>query len=106
MKIKKIIARKLKAQQEQEMERARSLSSHVSTRCYRAPEISMIERYDQAVDMWSLGCVLYEILHTVLESKEESLANEKNKYRHVLYNGISCYPLSPNPDAKSGQKCI
>jgi mitogen-activated protein kinase 1/3 len=52
----------------------RSMSSHVSSRWYRAPELSLIEKqYDQASDMWSLGCVIYELLHCSLESKEEEL---------------------------------
>ena len=38
------------------------ISSHLGYRWYQAPEISMIERYDQAVDMWSLGCVPSEEL--------------------------------------------
>ena len=36
---------------------------HVGTRWYRPPEISLCERqYDQASDMWSFGCILYELL--------------------------------------------
>ena len=49
----------------------RSLSSHVSSRWYRSPEISLIEsQYDQASDMWNLGCILYEILHAAKETDD------------------------------------
>jgi dual specificity tyrosine-phosphorylation-regulated kinase 2/3/4 len=37
------------------------LSSYAQSRAYRAPEIIMQKEYSTQVDMWSLGCVLYEI---------------------------------------------
>ena len=41
----------------------RSLSKHVQSRWYRAPEVILTEReYDQAIDMWSVGCILAELL--------------------------------------------
>lgn len=74
----------------------RSMSSHVSSRWYRAPELSLIEKqYDQASDMWSLGCCIYELLHCSIETKEEEIEQVDNPYRHVLFQGDSCYPLSP-----------
>lgn len=44
----------------------RSMSSHVSSRWYRAPEISLVQHYDNASDMWSLGCILYELLKSTI----------------------------------------
>lgn len=45
------------------------LHTQIGTALYKAPEISgyyestdLLYGYDQAVDMWSLGCVLYELL--------------------------------------------
>jgi serine/threonine protein kinase len=41
----------------------RHVSLHVGSRWYRAPEISIIEKqYDQASDLWGIGCILYELL--------------------------------------------
>ena len=41
----------------------RSLSSHVVTRNYRPPEIVLLEkRYDQSADMWSIGCIIYQLI--------------------------------------------
>lgn len=60
------------------------MSSHVSSRWYRAPEISLVQPYDNASDMWSLGCILYEILKSTTTPKQS-----------VLFQGEHCYPLSP-----------
>ena len=35
---------------------------YVQSRYYRAPEIVLGVAYDHAVDMWSLGCILYELI--------------------------------------------
>jgi serine/threonine protein kinase len=35
---------------------------HVVTRWYRPPEIILLQEYTSAVDMWSAGCVLAELL--------------------------------------------
>ena len=41
----------------------RSLSNGVATRHYRAPELIILEpEYDQSVDIWSLGCILIELI--------------------------------------------
>ena len=41
------------------------MSSHIGSRWYRAPEISLCEKkYDTAIDIWSLGCVFYELIKT------------------------------------------
>jgi len=60
--IKKIIC-KTASKHDQNMEDKRSLSSHVGSRWYRAPEISLLcKKYDSASDMWSIGCCIYELL--------------------------------------------
>ena len=39
------------------------LTDYVATRWYRAPEILMGEKnYTKGVDLWSLGCILAEML--------------------------------------------
>jgi len=39
------------------------LTSHVVTRWYWAPELILIEKnYNNKIDIWSLGCILGELL--------------------------------------------
>ena len=38
------------------------LSSYVQSRSYRAPEVILGLPYGQKVDVWSLGCILAELL--------------------------------------------
>ena len=39
------------------------LTDYVATRWYRAPEILLgSNKYSKAVDMWSVGCILAELL--------------------------------------------
>lgn len=39
-----------------------NLTSYTVTRWYRAPEILLECNYDKAIDMWSIGCILGELL--------------------------------------------
>ena len=39
------------------------MTPYVATRWYRAPELVFVTRsYTTAVDVWSIGCILYELL--------------------------------------------
>ena len=41
----------------------RLLSQHVVTRWYRAPELILLDKeYGTAIDVWSIGCILAELL--------------------------------------------
>ena len=40
-----------------------NLTDYIATRWYRAPEILLgSQRYSKAIDMWSVGCILGELL--------------------------------------------
>ena len=63
IKKQKEINRILTKDKEKRSELKRHMSLHVGSRWYRAPEISIIEKqYDQGSDMWSLGCIVYELI--------------------------------------------
>jgi len=66
----------------------RSLTRHVVTRWYRAPELILLQEYTSAVDMWSLGCVLGELLSMQAESVRD------HEERLPLFPGRSCPSLS------------
>jgi len=66
----------------------RQLTKHVVTRWYRAPELILIQPYTSAVDIWSIGCILAELL----SMQEESVPSYQD--RVPLFPGGSCYPLS------------
>ena len=72
------------------------MSLHVGSRWYRAPEISLVEKqYDFASDMWSMGCIIHELLKYLQYPKDtNSFKKEFQKIRY-LYQGNSCFPLSP-----------
>lgn len=89
--LKQVICSKVENNKQALKSKKRSLSSHVGSRWYRAPEISIIEKqYDQASDMWSVGCILYELMKLV--ENQNYPASDK---RNVLFMGDSCFPLSP-----------
>ncbi|CAN0340556.1 unnamed protein product, partial [Laminaria digitata] len=66
----------------------RQLTKHVVTRWYRAPELILLQDYNNAVDVWSLGCILAELLSMQKESAPTS------QERSALFPGKSCFPLS------------
>ncbi len=41
---------------------APKMTKHILTRWYRAPEVILLEPYDAAVDIWSIGCIFGEML--------------------------------------------
>ena len=69
----------------------RQLTRHVVTRWYRSPEVILLAQrreYATAVDMWSIGCILSELL-LMIECNCPHPAQ-----RHPLFPGRSCFPLS------------
>ena len=71
------------------------MTTHVVTRWYRAPELILLQKYTTAIDVWSVGCILAELLTMLPE------ANLAPPERSALFPGRSCFPLSPDEDELS-----
>ena len=77
------------------------------TRIYRAPEVALLQKnYDTGVDIWSIGCVLAELMSIAstkveaIDIKNESKDTRKKSLidilnKRYLFIGDSCFPLSP-----------
>jgi len=66
-----------------------SLTRHVVTRWYRAPELILLqENYSEQIDLWSVGCIYAELLGM--------LEGVSVLDRGPLFPGSSCFPLSPD----------
>lgn len=65
---------------------------YVQSRYYRAPEIVLGIQYDHAVDMWSLGCIIYELItgSPLFPAKDE---NELLEYFTLTLGEIPLYML-------------
>lgn len=68
----------------------------ISTRWYRAPEVILCEQsYDFKVDMWSVGCMLAELMSCSNKTKHVAQNGRRKSHSQVLFKGMSCFPLSP-----------
>ena len=68
--------------------KVREVSSNVYTRWYRPPEVILAEpNYDFSADMWSLGCILFEMIHSTYK--------DLPSFEKQAFKGDSCYPISP-----------
>ena len=71
----------------------RSITPAVATRWYRSPEVILVDHnYNQSMDIWSLGCILAEMLYCCQTFPDES-SYESSK--RVMFNGSSCHPFTP-----------
>ena len=81
---------------------ARTLSRRVVTRYYRAPELLLGSRsYGTAIDIWSLGCILAEMLHSL------DLASRSSSSSPVLFPGESGdeYPSAMSLPSELRKSC-
>jgi len=68
----------------------KKMFAYIQSRFYRAPEIIVGHAYDQGIDIWSLGCLLYE-MHT-----GQPLFPGENEHQQLAYiiQGIGHPPKS------------
>lgn len=68
----------------------RKLSGHVTTRCYRAPEVVLLEKhYHMGVDLWAVGVIMFELF------KYNATDNGKRSDRLQAFDPKRCFPVSP-----------
>jgi mitogen-activated protein kinase 1/3 len=90
--IKTKIMGKLLKEKSEKQKKKRSVSSHVSSRWFRAPEIILLEKqYDQAIDMWAVGCIIFELIKFTNRAMDQNHQTTKG----ALFAGKYCFPLSP-----------
>ena len=66
-------------------ENAGFMTEYVATRWYRAPEIMLsFQSYTKAIDLWSVGCVLAELLGGRPFFKGRDYVDQLNQILHVL----------------------
>jgi mitogen-activated protein kinase 1/3 len=67
----------------------------VVTRWYRAPEVILNQdSYTSAIDIWSVGCIMAELLSMMKENYATVFD------RQPLFPGTSCHMLSPKSQAQ------
>ena len=64
------------------------LSSYVQSRSYRAPEVILGLPYGQKVDLWSLGCILAELLSGAVLLQVPALHTDTLKHLCSLQNPL------------------
>jgi len=69
----------------------------MSARWYRSPELCLnLDTYDSKIDIWAIGCIFHELQSILVDTPQK----EKSNVHRVLFQGTSCYPLSPNHNEK------
>ena len=51
------------------------------------------KQYDQAQDIWSIGCIVHELLQYI--NKEEATFYDDFQTLRYAFQGGSCFPMSP-----------
>jgi len=93
LEFRKSMTHSLENNKEARQEKKRDLSKLVCTRWYRPPEIILAEKvYDQSVDIWSLGCILGEMISCCDSYHPRKMYKLEKR---ITFKGTSCYPLSP-----------
>ena len=72
------------------------MTIHVVSRWYRAPQLILMQtKYDSAIEMWSVGCILGQLIFQHEKNKKLGKSAQRRK---PLFEGKACFPLSPPKD--------
>ena len=62
------------------------MTPYVVTRYYRAPEVILGMGYSENVDVWSIGCILGEMIRgSVMFPGTDRILSPVQKKKHVFY---------------------
>jgi serine/threonine-protein kinase SRPK3 len=70
------------------------MNKTIQTRHYRAPEVLLKINYDEKVDIWSLGCTLYELItKKVLFNPDDDTMLSCDRYHiYDIYSKVGIIP--------------
>lgn len=73
------------------------ITPYLCSRFYRAPEVILGLPYDHPMDMWSIGCVVYELLtgRILFPGKTNNemlklMMDVKGEAKAACYDGVNC----------------
>lgn len=76
---------------------------NIVTRHYRPPEVILMHPYNKSVDMWSLGCIIYELITlNVLFNPDKNNNISRNSHHIALF--IKTFGNIPNHIIKNSKK--
>ena len=60
--------------------------TNIGTPCYMSPELIYNKKYDTRVDIWALGCVLYELLTFQMPFNASNIRNLRNSVTSLKFS--------------------
>jgi serine/threonine protein kinase len=91
--VKRSIGQALLYTTNERSKKKREISSVIMSRWYRSPEVILTyPYYNQSADIWSLGCILAELIYCSAEYAKKPDFDNKKRF---IFQGDLCFPISP-----------
>ena len=75
------------------LDKTQKHTNHIQTCYYKAPEVLLRNGYNYACDMWSLGCMIYELLTgKILFDPDDSDGNIKKYHLYLMAKKLGMMP--------------
>jgi serine/threonine protein kinase len=79
-------------------------NDEIQTRYYRAPEVILENTYNEKIDIWSIGCVLYELFTGIILFDPDKTESCDRDYHHLKLIVELCGEIPKNLIKKSPKK--